>query len=212
MDNVIHYLYDPLCGWCYGATRAVSELVETPGVSIEFLPTGLFSGEGARPMNDEFAAYAWSNDQRIEHLTGQPFSEAYRQQVLGNHQHGFDSGPATLALTAVALTAPARELDALKAIQRARYVDGDDVTSLPTLVDLLKTLGLVAAAALLERADVELLDAAHARADRAQAWMHELGARGVPTFIAQSGSKRRLLDSSAVYASPHALMSQIQTS
>lgn len=212
MDKVIHYLYDPLCGWCYGATRAVSELVETPGISIEFLPTGLFSGEGARPMNDEFAAYAWSNDQRIGQLTGQPFSEAYRQKVLGDRQQGFDSGPATLALTAVALTAPSREFEAIKAIQHARYVDGDDVTSLSTLVDLLNTLGLVAAAALLERADVELLDAARTRAGHAQAMMHERGARGVPTFIAQSGSKRRLLDNTAVYASPHALMSQIQAS
>ncbi len=212
MDKVIHYLYDPLCGWCYGATRAVSELVETPGVSMEVLPTGLFSGEGARPMNDEFATYAWSNDQRIEQLTAQPFSDAYRQKVLGDRQQAFDSGPATLALTAVALTTPSREFEALKAIQHARYVDGDDVTSQPTLVDLLNTLGLQAAAALLERAEAELLDAMRTRADRAQALMLELGAHGVPTFIAESGPGRKLLDNSAAYASPQALIKQIHAS
>ncbi|MEP6898028.1 MAG: DsbA family protein [Rhodanobacter sp.] len=212
MAKVIHYLYDPLCGWCYGATPAVSVLLETPGVRIELLPTGLFSGMGARAMNNEFAAYAWSIDQRIEQLTAQPFSEAYRQKVLGDRHHHFNSGPATLALTAVALRAPSREFEALKAIQHARYVDGDDVTSRPKLVDLLNRLNLQTSATLLERADPELLDAARARTGRAQALMRELGARGVPTFIAESGTGRKLLDTRAVYARPHALVSQIHAS
>lgn len=212
VHKAIHYLYDPLCGWCYGATPAVCALLETAGVSVELLPTGLFSGDGARPMNDEFAAYAWSNDQRIEQLTAQPFSHAYRQKVLGDRHHHLDSGPATLALTAVALRAPSREFEALKTIQHARYVDGDDVTLRPKLVELLNTLNLQTSATLLERADAELLDAARTRTDRAQALMHELGARGVPTFIAESGTGRKLLDTSAVYARPHALLSQIQTS
>lgn len=212
MHQVIHYLYDPLCGWCHGATPAVSALLETSGVNVELLPTGLFSGDGARPMNDEFAVYAWSNDQRIEQLTAQPFSDAYRQKVLGDRQHHLDSGPATLALTAVALHAPSREFEALKTIQHARYVDGDDVTLRPKLVELLNTLNLRTSATLLERADAELLDAARARTDRAQTLMHELGARGVPTFIAESGTGRKLLDTSAMYARPHALLSQFQTS
>lgn len=212
MDKVIHYLYDPLCGWCYGATPAVSTLLETPGFRIELMPTGLFSGEGAKAMNDEFADYAWSNDQRIEQLTGQAFSDAYRQKVLGDRDHHFDSGAATLALTAVTLRAPSREFEALKAIQHARYVEGDDVTSRPMLVDLLNALSLQAAAALLDRADAELRDAVHARMDRAQALMLELGARGVPTFIAESETQRKLLDTRAIYARPHALLSQIQAS
>src|SRR5271165_6341244 len=116
MDKTLHYLFDPLCGWCYGATPAVSELLEMPSVTIELLPTGLFSGEGARPMDDGFATFAWSNDQRIERLTGQRFTERYRQWVLGDRQQLFDSGPATVALTAVSLTAPANELEALKAV------------------------------------------------------------------------------------------------
>jgi putative protein-disulfide isomerase len=160
-------------------------------------------------MNDEFAAYAWSNDQRIEQLTGQPFSQIYRRRVLGNRHHPFDSGAATLALTAVALRTPSQEFEALKAIQHARYVDGDDVTSHPKLTDLLNELGLQAAALLFERADAELLEAVHARTTRARVLMQELNARGVPTFIAESGSGRKLLDTRAVYANPQALVSQI---
>ena len=209
MDKTLHYLFDPLCGWCYGATPVVSEL-ETTGARLELLPTGLFSNEGARPMDDAFATYAWSNDQRIERLTGQRFTEHYRHRVLGDRQRLFDSGPATVALTAVSLTQPARELEALKAIQHARYVDGSDVTSMTTLIGVLEVLGLDEAAAKLTQPNAGLLDANRARVGRAQALMRELGARGVPTLIVESGGKRRVLDHAAAYSNPHALLSQLE--
>ncbi len=206
MDITLHYLFDPLCGWCYGATPAISE----PGVTVELRPTGLFSGAGARAMDDGFAAFAWTNDQRIEQLTGQRFTERYRQQVLGDRQRPFDSGPAMLALTAVSLTDPARELETLKAIQHARYVDGKDVTSLTTLAGLLDGLGLSQAAVRLAQPDIHLLATDQARVDRGRALMREFGARGVPTLIAESGAKRWQVDAGAAYTDPRALISQLQ--
>ena len=210
MNKTLQYLFDPLCGWCYGATRTVSELIETHNVSVELLPTGLFSGEGARPMDNDFAAYAWSNDQRIARLTGQSFTERYRELVLRDRQQFFDSGPATVALTAVSLTKPDKELDALKAIQRARYVDGLDVTSLQILATTLKACGLEEAAALLQSLSSELLDENRRRTDLAKTLMRALGANGVPTFIVKSGSKQSLLDASTVYSNSQTLISQLQ--
>jgi len=210
MTTTLHYLFDPLCGWCYGATPALSALQETSAVSVELLPTGLFSGAGARPMDNDFAAYAWSNDQRIERLTGQRFTEQYRHQVLGDRQRLFDSGPATVALTAVSLTAPDRELEALKAIQHARYVDGGDVTSLATLAGVLQGLGLAQAAAMLAQPDADLLAANQARTVRAQALMREFGARGVPTLVAESGAERRIVNHAAFYSNPRALIRELE--
>ncbi|CAN7536821.1 DsbA family protein [Polaromonas sp. LjRoot131] len=210
MTKTLHYLFDPLCGWCYGAIPALSALSEVPAVSIELLPTGLFSGEGARPMNSEFAAYAWSNDQRIERLTGQRFTEQYREQVLGDRQRLFDSGPATLALTAVSLTAPGRELEALKAIQSARYVDGKDTTSLATLAGILRGLGLEQAAARVAQPDEDLLAANQARISRGQALMQEFGARGVPTLVAESGAKRWVVNHADFYSNPRALAGALE--
>lgn len=211
MNKTLHYLFDPLCGWCYGATPAVSELLATPGVVVNLLPTGLFSGEGARAMDDAFANFAWSNDQRIERLTGQRFTERYRNRVLGDRQQLFDSGPATVALTAVSLTDPARELDSLKAIQHARYVDGSDVTTLATLATLLKGLGLEQAAARVAQPDAALLAANAARIDQAKALMREFSARGVPTLIAEAGAKRWIVNSGVAYSNPGALISQLET-
>lgn len=210
MNKTLYYLYDPLCGWCYGAAPALSALIATPGVNVELLPTGLFSGQGAKPMNDELAAYAWSNDQRIATLTGQAFTERYRDGILGNHQLAFDSACATLALTAVASTAPAREFLALEAIQHARYVDGADITSPTALGSLLEALGLDAAAAMVAHPDAHLLQANRTRIGRARALMQAFEARGVPTFIAQSGAKRWMLNASAAFSDPHALIAQLR--
>ena len=58
----IMYLFDPLCGWCYGASPVIKQLAENPGLKIHLAATGLFSGAGSRPIDPNFADYAWSND------------------------------------------------------------------------------------------------------------------------------------------------------
>jgi len=102
----VTYLFDPLCGWCYGAVPPLDKLAKLDGISISLAPTGLFAGEGVRPMDERFAAYAWQNDQRIARLTGQVFSQSYRDRVLGGNGSMFDSAPATLGIITVGITKP----------------------------------------------------------------------------------------------------------
>lgn len=207
MPTTLHYVFDPLCGWCYGASGTVSAAAAA-GIDLRLLPGGLFAGPGARPMDDAFAAYAWANDQRIARLTGRPFSELYRTRVLADRQQKLDSAPATLALTAVALTAPDRELEVLGAIQQARYVDGRDVTRTQTLVDLLAEKGLAEASARLREPDAALLGANDARIAHAQALLQAFDARGVPTFIVERDGRRQVLQTSAAYSDPQAFLDQ----
>lgn len=209
MSQTLTYLYDPLCGWCYGAMPALSALFAVGDVKIELMPTGLFADQGARPMDDDFAAFAWANDQRIEGMTGQPFTEAYRQSVLADRQQRFDSGPATLALTALVATTSAQEYTALKAIQHARYVQGRDVTSPRVLADLLHSLGLTEAATLVRQPNDDIAAVNQARITRAQSLMREFGARGVPTLVLESGRTRSLLVANTVFSDPHDLINQV---
>ncbi|MFN3440470.1 MAG: DsbA family protein [Acidovorax sp.] len=198
-STTVTYLFDPLCGWCYAAAPALQYLQGVDGVDVALAPTGLFAGPGARPMDAQFAAYAWANDQRIQQLTGQPFTQAYRDHILGAANGRFDSGPATLALTAVAHTAPGRELDALHALQRARYVDGRDTTDAAVLADVLNTLGLADAAAMVLAPDAGLHSAMAARVANAQATLQAVGARGVPQLVvAGQGEALRLLSGDAL--------------
>ena len=203
-------LYDPVCGWCYGATPALRSLAAKASISLELTPTGLFSGEGARPLNAVFAEYAWTNDQRIQQLTGQRFTDLYRSRVLADRDTRLDSGPATVALTAVAMTKPEAELDALEAIQRARYVAGRDVTSAAVLAELLDGLGLAAASIRAAAPDAELHAAVEARTTRARGLLRTVGANGVPTVIVGRGSSRRVIPSDLLYGAGAQLIENLE--
>lgn len=206
----ITYLFDPLCGWCYGASAMLETLIREPDLDVELAPTGLFAGTGARPMDQGFADYAWSNDQRIARLTGQPFSEAYRHDVLKNHTRLFDSGPATLAVIAVAITAPERAFDALKAIQHARYVEGRDITDIAVLAQVLRTLHMPEIADRLETPDEALMAAYRSRVETARGEMRRLGAEGVPALIVGAGDTRRLVRASALFGSRNMLVAELK--
>jgi putative protein-disulfide isomerase len=203
------YLFDPLCGWCYGASPAMDALMQRGGYGVDLVPTGLFAGEGAFPMNDAFAAHAWDADQRIARLSGQPFSEAYRRNVLGSREACVDSGPATLALTAVRLTAPEREFEALAAIQHSRYADGRDNGDPAVIADVLEALNLKEAVLRFSAPDEALLSANRARIESGRAEMRHFGARGVPTLIVAQGQNRRLVDANALFGGIEALLASL---
>ncbi|MCB4767564.1 DsbA family protein [Ancylobacter sp. Lp-2] len=195
----ITYLFDPLCGWCYGAGPALGTLAANPVFSLELAPTGLFAGTGARPLDDGLAAHAWANDQRIEALTGQRFSRAYRDQVLADRRRAFDSGPATLALTAVHLAAPEGERVALAALQHGRYVEGRDITDPMVLASLLDAAGFPEAANRLAAPDAALLEATRTRIATARQSMRAFGADGVPALLIGEGERRRLLPAGVLF-------------
>jgi putative protein-disulfide isomerase len=209
-DMNITYLFDPLCGWCYGASGAIEQLSRVDGATVHLSPTGLFAGEGARSMDQSFAAYAWQNDQRIARLTGQVFSETYRQQVLGATGATFDSAPATLAIVAVGLQAPSEEIRALKSLQHARYVDGRNNGDMGAVIGILADAGFTQAADRLRAPDPELMAAYRARIASARADMALFGANGVPALVVGKGESRRLLPSGALFGGPEMLIAQLQ--
>ena len=209
MSTTVTYLFDPLCGWCYGASPAVQHLGKLNDLRLELAPTGLFSGRGARAMDANFAAFAWSNDERIEKLTGQRFTEAYRRQVLNKPGARFDSTAATLALTAVALTAPEHELAMLKVLQEARYVHALDTSAMPVAEQLLRDAGLSAAADRLVDGDAALLAANLERTGKAQGLMQSFGAQGVPAMIVTDDRGSRLLRGEVLYDGVEGLLASI---
>lgn len=160
-------------------------------------------------MDARFAEHAWSNDQRIALLTGQPFSQGYREQVLANRSARLDSGPAVVALTAVNQVAPDRELQALEAIQNARYVQGRDTTSYDVLVRVLRDLDIAAAADRVEARSSELASAAAARMSEGRALLQEVGVTGVPTLVAHERSGLRPIPNELLYGRVDALLRHV---
>ncbi len=189
----IYYLFDPLCGWCYGASATLQKLNEIYPLTLT--PTGLFYQSG-RKMDADFARYAWSNDQRIEKLTGQPFSQAYLENVLQGEGE-FDSANSLLALTAVQQITPEQELVVLSALQTARYVDGLDNADLAVVEQVLHKLNLSQAVPLLSEQSTQT--ALEQRLQFGQQLAHHCGVHGVPRLIVEKDERLHIVPSRLLY-------------
>lgn len=206
MSDAFIYLYDPLCGWCYGASAGMRILAALPSVTVEVLPTGLFARPDSGPLSEQMAQHIWTSDQRIAAMTGAVFSERYHDLLADRSP--LASTLATLALTAVSMAAPHRELELLGVIQTARYVDGRDITNIAILVEMLKAADLAIAASALVEAGPALVAANAARTRRAGELMNRFDARGVPTLLQDKGHGFTLVDTRAVYSDPLSLLTE----
>jgi protein-disulfide isomerase-like protein with CxxC motif len=58
MRTTVTYLFDPLCGWCYGASPVIQQLGQQPDIQMELAPNaariqkarGLMQTFGAHPI------------------------------------------------------------------------------------------------------------------------------------------------------------------
>ena len=199
----IYYLFDPLCGWCYEAKPALETVASQ--YPVELVPTGLFYRSG-RVMDADFAQYAWGNDQRIQRLTGQAFSTAYRENVLqGGGQ--FDSQNSLLALTAVREMAPEQEIAVLSALQTARYVDGRNNADLNVIADVLQSQGLGDVVPKLH--DPQTEQTLLARINFGQQLARRLGASGVPQLVLERDGDFDLVSIQLLFGSEGGLLNAL---
>jgi putative protein-disulfide isomerase len=116
----------------------------------------------------------------------------------------------TLALSAVSLSEPQRELETLKSLQEARYVLGLDVCDVAVVEALLRNLGLSAAANRLAAGDAGLLASNQARIQKSRGLMQTFGAQGVPALVVRDDQGSRMLSGNALYGSFDTLLRQIE--
>jgi putative protein-disulfide isomerase len=130
---------------------------------------------------------------------------------LGKLGSRFDSDTATLALTAVSLTEPLRELETLKVLQEARYVYAQDITATAVVEKLLRDTGLITAADLFASGEAELRLANDTRLQRSQHLLRIYGITGVPNIVVTNDSGSRLLPGDALFGSVEKLLNLLET-
>lgn len=212
-DIELQYYFDPLCGWCYASAPALAGVAENFPGQLKMLPSGLFVG--GRPISS-ISDHAWRNDQRIQALTGQRFSEEYLQNVLLAPNGVFDSGPATRALTALGEHDAMLEPRFLHAIQIARYLKGRDTSNIQEVVTVAVEVAAehdieLTAEIFAERLqnDSALQERTLERMEDTQRQMNILGIRGVPQLVALIDGEARILSGEALYHGPAHLIAAL---
>ena len=197
-QTTLHYIYDPLCGWCY----AVAPLVRA---AREILPVaahggGMMTGARRQRISPEWRDYVTPKDGQIAALTGQVFGHAYREGLLRDGTAWLDSEPPITAVLA-AEQAAGRGLDFLDAVQTAHYLDGRRVADVPVLEEIARELGLERPAfqAAYERC---LGERTHAHFAQSRALLAQVGGEGFPTFVLELGGARRVVDYDPYFRDP----------
>jgi putative protein-disulfide isomerase len=203
----LHYIFDPLCGWCYAASPLLqafrnSALGET--VALRLHPGLLF--EAPRNLELSFRKHIIEADQRIHQMTGVAFGEAYVARVKNPAPMILDSTLPSLAVLAAEAQA-GKGLDMLAAIQHAHYVDGHDVCIPERLHALAVALDLSGEA--FDAALATQHDALFSEVRLARAMLNASGAQGFPTFVLEAGGRRVRLDHGRHYGQPQAFLDQI---
>jgi putative protein-disulfide isomerase len=156
------------------------------------LPLALYCRH--EPMTAERAAFFWQHDQRIHALTGQPFSEAYQQQVLQSLKVPFDSTNATLAFDIISRQiAPDQGIYLLHDISKIRFVDGMAQT-LESLSEVAEKYG-INARDFAEQFNLGWSDNLEQNVAEARNLMQKHNTNGVPTLIINDN----LMDNNLTY-------------
>jgi putative protein-disulfide isomerase len=177
MTATLHYIYDPLCGWCYGAEPLVTAAADVEGLDIELHAGGLWPQPTSLP--NETRRYIQQADARIAAMSGQPFGEAYLSGLLLDPTMILDSSPPIAAILAAQSIDADKALPMLRAIQRAHYVEGRRVVEHDVLCDIAVECGLDRAAF-----DAALRAApADNHIEDTRRLMANVGSGGFPTFV-----------------------------
>jgi len=80
MTKTLHYFYDPLCGWCYGAAPLIKAAREI--LSVRPHGGGMMTGARRQTITPQLRAYVNQHDERIAQLSGQHFGAGYVDGLL----------------------------------------------------------------------------------------------------------------------------------
>lgn len=180
----LHYIHDPLCGWCYAAAPLLQAAAQLPDCDLRLHGGALWPVPTVLPP--ELREQIRSADQRIARMTGQTFGRKYHEELLPSDALVLHSAPTLAAvLAAKEIGGRKAEIAMLEAIQRANYVEARHVVRESTLRELAVEIGLDAPAFqdAFARAPVE----AHVR--EARGFMARVGAAGFPAACVETASR-----------------------
>jgi putative protein-disulfide isomerase len=198
MNALLHYIYDPLCGWCYGAEPLVWAASKVDGLALRMHAGGLWPQPTRLP--DDMRRYIAQADARVGQISGQPYGEPYLQGLLFDPELVLESRPVIAAVLAAQSLDPQKALPMLRGIQHAHYERGQHVVRDTTLREVAAEVGLDVAAFDQARHSVAVDE--HIAAS--QELMNNVGAHGFPTFVLQIGEEWIAVPHSRFASTPNA--------
>ncbi|MBA3971066.1 MAG: DsbA family protein [Bacteroidetes bacterium] len=142
MKSKIIYVYDPLCGWCYGFSPVIRKIEEAYSATIDFdiISGGMVIGDREGLIADK-ADYILSVIPRLEEYTGVIMGEAYKSKLRDKSMYQSSMKPC-IALEVFKSFNNNDAITFASEIQKAQYTDGDDLQSHEIYKKLIAPFGI----------------------------------------------------------------------
>ncbi len=127
----IIYVFDALCGWCYGFSPVIHKVYDSFSAQVDFqvLSGGMITGDRIGPIG-EVAPYIKQAYKTVEASTGVKFGEKFLVNILDKGEVIFSSIPPAKALSVFRQLQPDNTLAFATEMQNAIYFYGIDVSDL----------------------------------------------------------------------------------
>lgn len=197
------YVGDPMCSWCYGFGKEMTELMAMhPELELQIIVGGLRAG-GTEVLDQAGKQFRLTHWARVEAASGLPFN---REALMARENFVYDTEPVCRAVVTARKLAPAADqLAVFRALQHAFYVEGLDTTDGRVLSSVVAAqLGLDVETVLRMWLDADTI--AQTGADFASA--RALGVRSFPALLLET--ERGVVEVSGGYAQAAQLDQQLR--
>jgi len=150
----IVYVYDALCGWCYGFSQVVMQFQEKykDSLSFEVISGGMITGSKIGPIGEVASYISWAYKD-VEKATGVKFGDEFLNKTLKNGDAIFTSIPPAIALSVLKNLDPKNSIRFASELQKAIYYDGIEPENLEAYGQIAFKFGLDAKSFVLKMKD-----------------------------------------------------------
>lgn len=178
-DTII-YIFDPLCGWCYGFSGTIVELFNKrkDEFNFEVIPGGMITGSRIAPYST-MQGYISGAYKRLEDMTGAKFGNAYLNELIPSNNILMNSEPPSRALVTFRSFLPDQVVPYAHALQKKQYVEGKDFNDKSVYEELATEFGLD------PKAFIEKFESEEMKYQTTQdfQWSKSAGVKGFPTVV-----------------------------
>jgi len=180
------YVYDALCGWCYGFSPVMTNFREKYSDSLNFnvISGGMITGGRIGPIGEVASYISWAYKD-VEKSTGVKFGDEFLNQTLKDGSAIFTSIPPSVALSVFKEMKPEQSVEFSAALQRAIYYDGIEPENLNVYGKIAETFGLDSADFIDKMEEPGALRKAEADFE----FSSRLGVTGFPSVFIKSNEK-----------------------
>ncbi len=181
------YVYDALCGWCFGFSPTIerfAQVYQADFEKIEVISGGMVVGNRIGPIG-EVAGYISQAYKDVERATGIKFGEQFLNGTLAEGTAIFSSIPPAIALSIFKSYQPDNQLTFAARLQKAIYFEGKAPEEVAAYSLIAAEFGLDSDDFLVKMKDAHF----KALAEEDFAYTQQLQVNGFPTVFVQLGTQ-----------------------